>query len=596
MSELLSSQIAAGEVVERPASVVKELMENALDSNATRISVFINEGGKRLIRVVDNGGGIEPEDMPLCFERFATSKLASVEELEAIETMGFRGEALSSIASVSRVTLVSRRAELDTASKIIVEGGKIIEESEEGAPIGTSVEVADLFYNTPARAKFLRTVGTEFARITDTFKKIALAHPECGFKLHHGSSKVIEAHPGTLTERTSEIFGKAVLNELIEIDEKGANPDIKITGLIGTPSLTYPTGKGLFTFINNRPVKDAGLTKAVTLGYGSLLDKGRYPFAIIKIDILKALVDVNVHPAKNEVRFKDPGGVFDALRFAINKTLSGATSAHVGSSNLSGGLSANRTSGGYATEHAGARLNSRTNEPNRAWPRPIRSETAAAKPLDFIKSDEDTLTPEFLNMEVIGQLWGEFLLCQGFGADSNNFYMIDQHGASERERFERLKNEYYTSGITCQLLLLPERIETDPNETEALKAALEKLKELGFEIEPFGPSTKKDGETFMIRSVPSVFSSRSSGTLIVELASELSEFAQSAKIEEGIEKILMTIACHSVIRGPRMLSTTEAGGLLKELSKIDFAAHCPHGRPVVKRFTRAEIESLFGRS
>ncbi len=595
MSELLSSQIAAGEVVERPASVVKELMENAIDSGATRISVFINEGGKRLIRVVDNGLGIEREDMALCFERFATSKLASMEELEAIETMGFRGEALSSIASVARVTLVSRRAGCDTASKIVVEGGKIIEETEEGAPPGTSVEVADLFFNTPARAKFLRTVGTEFARITDAFKKIALAHPEIGFKLHHGSSKVIEAHPGTLTERIAEIFGTAILKELTQIDEQGSHPDIKITGLIGAPSLTYPTGKGLFSFINSRPIKDAGLTRAVTIGYGSLIDKGRYPFAIIFIDINKALVDVNVHPAKSEVRFKDPGGVFDALRFAINKTL-GATSAHVGSSNLSGGVTANRTSGLYATEHAGASLRGGANESSRAWPRPVRSEAAGAKPLDFIKPDQETLSPEFLNMEVIGQLWGEFLLCQSFGPEGNNYYMIDQHGASERARFERLKNEYYTSGIACQLLLLPERIETDPNESEALKAALEKLKELGFEIEPFGPSTKKDGETFMIRSVPSIFTSGSIGRLIVELASELSEFAQSAKIEEGIEKILMTIACHSVIRGPRMLSATEAGGLLKELSKIDFAAHCPHGRPVVKRYTRAEIESLFGRS
>ena len=326
MSELLSSKIAAGEVVERPASVVKELMENALDSGATRISVFINEGGKRLVRVVDNGEGIESEDIALCLERFATSKLTKIEDLESVLTMGFRGEALSSIASVSRVTLISRTRESESAVKIVVEGGKIIEKTTFGAPIGTSVEIADLFFNTPARAKFLRTVGTEFARITEQFKKIALAYPKIGFKLHHGSSKIIEAHPGTLTERVAEIFGVAVLDELVEIEDKSSNPDIKITGLIGVPTLTYPTGKGLMTYINKRAIKDAGLTKATTLGYGTLLERGRYPFALIFIDINTALVDVNVHPAKSEVRFSSPGAVFDTLRYAISKTL-GAASA-----------------------------------------------------------------------------------------------------------------------------------------------------------------------------------------------------------------------------------------------------------------------------
>ena len=307
MNELLSSKIAAGEVVERPASVVKELMENAIDSGASRISVYINEGGKRLIRVVDNGSGIEREDMALCFERHATSKLTRIEDLETISSMGFRGEALSSVASVAKVTLVSRYKGCDTASKIIVEGGVILEETEEGAPPGTSVEVENLFFNTPARAKFLRTVGTEFARITDGFKKIALAHPEIGFKLHHGSSRIIEAHPGTLSERAAEIFGVAVLDELIEIEVTSSNPDITITGLIGAPSLTYPTGKGLMIYINERPIKDAGLTKAVTLGYGSLIDKGRYPLVLIFIKINTTLVDINVHPAKSEVRFSNPG-------------------------------------------------------------------------------------------------------------------------------------------------------------------------------------------------------------------------------------------------------------------------------------------------
>ena len=330
--------------------------------------------------------------MALCFERFATSKLTRIEDLETISSMGFRGEALSSIASVSRVTLLSRRAGFDTASSIVVEGGKIIEETEEGAPIGTSVAVADLFFNTPARAKFLRTVGTEFARITEQFKKIALAHPKIGFKLHHGSSKVIEAHPGTLAERVAEIFGTAVSNELIELEASSFHPDIKITGLIGVPTLTYPTGKGLLTFINSRPIKDAGLTKAVTLGYGSLLDKGRYPFALIFIDINTSLVDVNVHPAKSEVRFSDPGAIFDALRFAINKTL-GALGPQIKERNLENEANINQGREHYATASIGVRTATRANERERAWPKPNRgaagrtgrADEVITEPLDFIK-------------------------------------------------------------------------------------------------------------------------------------------------------------------------------------------------------------------
>ena len=604
MNEHLSSLIAAGEVVERPASVVKELMENSIDSGATRISVFINEGGKRLIRVVDNGSGIERTDMALCFERHATSKLTKIEDLETLFSMGFRGEALSSVASVARVSLTSRTAENDTASRITVEGTKLIEETELGAPIGTSVEVADLFFNTPARAKFLRTVGTEFARITEQFKKIALAYPEIGFKLHHGSSKVIEAQPATLTERVAEIFGKAILDELTEITPKSSNPEIKVSGLIGIPTLTYPTGKGLMTYVNNRAIKDAGLTKAVTIGYGSLLDKGRYPFALIFIDMNTTLVDVNVHPAKSEVRFSDPGGVFDALRYAVSKTLGALSSEVRGSAELSPYEVSPvniQSGGGYTSSRAGASLGARLHEPGRSWPRAgggavNQADSTATEPLDFIKRDGDTLTPEFLQMEVIGQIWSEFLICQSFNSQGNNYYIIDQHGASERARFERLKKEYYAGGITSQLLLLPERVETDACECEALKSALPNLARLGFDISPFGPSTKKNGETFMIKSVPSIFSSVSATRLILELACELAEFTQSDKVEEGTEKILMTIACHSVIRGPRMLSATEAGALLKELSKIDFAAHCPHGRPVVKRYSREDIEKLFGRT
>ncbi|MEE9543431.1 MAG: DNA mismatch repair endonuclease MutL, partial [Thermodesulfobacteriota bacterium] len=513
-------------------------------------------------------------------------------------TMGFRGEALSSIASVAKVTLKSARADEQAGKRIIVEGGKIIENIEDGAATGTSVEVADLFYNTPARAKFLKSTGAEFARINETFKKIALAHPELGFKLIHGSSKIIEASPGTLKNRVLEIYGKAVLNELIEIQVDVPQENINITGLIGKPTLNYPTGKGLLNFINKRPIRDAGLTRAAILGYGSLIDRGRYPFALIFLDIDTESIDVNVHPAKNEVRFKDPAQVFDAVRYAVKKTLSTASEVI--------GMNAETFSGEGRSRYRepfSASLNRSSkaagfSDASPVWQgrEPVDTKRAQNEPLEFINPNEDVLTPEFLKMEVIGQVWNEFLLCQSFGADGEmSFYIIDQHGASERARFERLKKEYNSSTVTSQLLLLPERVETDMSEAETLTTALTELNKLGFKIESFGPSTKKDGETFMIKSTPAINSGGSAGSLILELSNELAEFDQSTRIEERIEKILMTIACHSVIRGSRMMSSEEARGLLKELSRIDFAAHCPHGRPVVKKFSRAEIEKLFGR-
>ena len=602
MSEHLSSLVAAGEVVERPASVVKELMENSIDAGATRISVFVNEGGKRLIRVVDNGSGIERDDITLCFERFATSKLDTEADLEDIATMGFRGEALSSIASVAKVTLKSRREEDPSGARVTVEGGKIIEDIEDGSPTGTSVEVADLFKNTPARAKFLRSTGAEFARINETFKRIALAHPELGFKLVHGSSKIIEASPGTLKNRVMEIYGKAILNELMELSEDSSNELVRVTGLIAGPTLNYPTGKGLLNFINKRPIRDAGLTRAAILGYGSLLDKGRYPFALIFLDISAGFVDVNVHPAKSEVRFRDPASVFDTVRYAVRRTLGGASEV-VGMNAARSFTKGQHIEGArqyrepFTSSGARSSMAAGFSEAGSTWPAREPESGPRSEPLEFIRPDDDVLTPEFLKMEFIGQVWGEFLLCQSFGADGQmSFYIIDQHGASERARFERIKKEYHSSKIASQLLLLPERVETDPAEALALTEALGELNKLGFVIEPFGPSTKKGGETFMVKSCPAINSQASVNRLILELASELAEFAQSTRIEEGLDKILMTIACHSVIRGARMMGASEARGLLEELSRIDFAAHCPHGRPVVKRFSREEIEKLFNRT
>lgn len=609
MPEILSSKIAAGEVVERPASVVKELMENAIDSGATTINVAVAEGGRRLMRVADNGSGIDSEDLPLVVVRHATSKISSDEDLAAIQTMGFRGEAISSIASVARVTIKSRTAESEEGAKLYIEGGSKPVISPVGMPVGTTVEVEDLFFNTPARAKFLRTAGTEFGRITDIFKKIAMAHPDKRFKLLHGSSTVIDTAPGSLGDRITEIYGGAIFKELTEIMPIEMPDGLRVTGYSSLPTLSYPTGKGLLLYVNNRPVRDPGLTRAVINGYGSLLDRGRYPFAVISIDISPEDVDVNVHPAKNEVRFANHGYIFETVRTAINRTLGTGQSRQgqkIGEPNYDGYGSPppqrdnGSPDGGYYNNggynqgsYSGG--SSYSQHPYSSSMPGRDAMTSEHEEISFVRPDEKTLNPEFLELDVVGQLWGEFLICQSWRS-GGEYFLIDQHGAAERVRFEELKKDFYKESVESQLLLIPERIETSPEEEEALRGALPMLAKLGFEIEPFGPSTRKGGETFMIKATPEILSGRGAGTLIMELTEELSHSGTSTKAEAGIEAVLMRIACHSVMRGQKGLTREEAKALLTEMSRIDFVAHCPHGRPVVKRYSRREVEAIFKRS
>jgi DNA mismatch repair protein MutL len=603
MDELLSSKIAAGEVVERPASVVKELMENALDAGAADIQVHVSEGGRRMIRVVDNGEGMGRRDAGLSVVRHATSKLRSDKDLFAIKTMGFRGEALSSIAAVSKLSITTRRAEDVAGTSVVVVGGGAPKIKDAGAPVGTTIEIRDLFFNTPARAKFLRSDGTEFGKISDLFKKIALAHPECGFKLVHGSSSIIDAHAGSLGERISEIFGRPILKELIEIRGDGHLPAPGVEGFIAAPTLSYATAKGIFLYVNRRPVRDSSLARALMDGYGGLIDRGRYPFAVLYITIDPAEVDVNVHPAKTEVRFANPGGLYNLVKTVVNKALATKSSSAV--------FSPERTTYAAPADARPITLGEPLPAARPAWqarPDPAdcfgnRGEWANQNPRPSEASRPligalEAVNPEFLEMDVVGQLWGEFLVCerrQGFGKEEE-FYVIDQHAAAERTKYERLKAEFRSSSVKSQFLLIPERIETGPEERDALKNLLPVLARLGFDVISFGASTKTGGETFMIKSAPEMIAGRAVAPLIADLLAEtVSAGATPRVIDEKLDAIFMRIACHGVMRGKKRLSSEEARALLKDLSSVDFAAFCPHGRPVVKRYTRFEIERSFGR-
>lgn len=570
LEPLLASKIAAGEVIERPASVLKELLENSVDASSTSITVYVTEGGKRLISVADNGEGISREDAPLVFFRHATSKIEKEADLDDIRTMGFRGEALSSISAVSRVRLRTRRHGEVSGTSVVIEGGSPPEITDDGCPEGTSIEVKEIFYNTPARLKFMRSGESEYGYILDVFKRTALIHPEIRFKFVHGSSRPIEAPAGSLRERIADLFGKDAAKNLIAVDTSF------VKGCIGSHELNYATSKSVYLYVNGRPVRDKAINRAILDGYGTIIGSMRYPFTVLDITVAPEDVDVNIHPAKNEVRFKSPRFIYDCVKSAVKGALSAraASMPSLGprpTVSYSPSASSWRPPAGEALSSYGA---------------------SRIAPLEFGEEGSTAINPEFLSLTTVGQLWGEFLIAEN---SSGEFYLIDAHGAAERAAFEKLRKRYLESQVRRQMLLLPERFETTPEEKDAVEGSLEELSRLGFEVVDFGPSVKLGGATFLIKAVPEMLATRSSADLIKDIAEDLAASAGSARAEARIEEVLMRIACHSVIRGPRTLTREEGNALLKELSGIDFAAHCPHGRPVVKKFLRSEIETMFKR-
>jgi len=568
LDPLLASKIAAGEVIERPASVLKELLENSVDAGSASVTVYVTEGGKRLISVADDGEGISREDAPLVFYRHATSKIETEADLDEIRTMGFRGEALSSISAVSRVRLRTRRRGEVSGTSVEIEGGSSPLISDDGCPEGTSIEVRELFYNTPARLKFMRSGESEYGYVLDVFKRAALSHPEVRFKLTHGSSRPIEAPAGSLKGRISDLFGREAAANLVEVD----TPFVK--GYIGSHELNYSTARSVYLYVNGRPVRDKALNRAILDGYGTIIGSMRYPFVVLDIAVAPEDVDVNIHPAKNEVRFKSPRFIYDCVKSAVRGALSSRSTAPAAPANP------------VSYSSAAIGFKSPAGEAHSSYGAPRMA------PLEFTEERGKAINPEFLSLTTVGQLWGEFLIAEN---PVGEFYIIDAHGAAERAAFEKLKKRYGESEVRRQMLLLPERFETTPEEKDAVEGSLEELSRLGFEVVDFGPSVKLGGATFLIKAVPDLLSSRSSASLIKDIAAELAASAGSSRAEARIEEVLMRIACHSVIRGPRTLTREEGNALLRELSGIDFAAHCPHGRPVVKKFLRSEIEAMFKR-
>ncbi|NOY13420.1 MAG: DNA mismatch repair endonuclease MutL [Deltaproteobacteria bacterium] len=600
LPEALCNKIAAGEVVERPASVVKELLENSLDAGATEILIELQAGGKKLIRVADNGRGMNRQDVFLSLERHATSKISCDTDLFALQTLGFRGEALASIASVSRFLLQSCATDQGLGQQIYAEGGAVRRAEEIGLPRGTVVEVRNLFFNLPARRKFLRKEPTELSHAADVVTKQALANPTVCFRLKHNDRLLLDLRrENGLRERFAALLGRSLLKDMLEIDQP-SGAELRLTGLISQPRLTRSATSHIYTFINGRYIRDRVVQHAVMAGYRHLLMKGRYPVVALFLQIDPAQVDINVHPTKHEVRFREQGLVHDFIVHSLQQVLRPADwldhppttvapepGATIPSDSLPRpDIVAPAVNEGPAAYHAEPRPAAATVAPNSpAAPATDFSTTAAGLPAEQLPLPESETGGFFTRLQILGQYHQSYLLCQ----DTDDLILVDQHAAHERIGFEKLRHAYAVGSVPSQALLFPQILELDYRSAMALEEHRAELERLGFEVEPFG------GKSFALKSIPQVLADRDVGQLVIDVALELEKVGRAGQLEESIDEVLILMACHGVIRANQALTTEEGKALLRELDQIDFKANCPHGRPVMQRLTLTEVERLFRR-
>ena len=601
LPEILSNKIAAGEVVERPASVVKELVENALDAAATRIMVDIEKGGRSLIRVSDNGSGMGRDDALLALERYATSKIYKDQDLFHIQTLGFRGEALPSIAAVSRFSLVSRDPSADAGTEIRVEGGKIKDVSEVGAPKGTMVTIRQLFFNTPARRKFLKTIGTEMGHIGDKIASIALGHPGVQFRLTH-NGKIVKDWPSTATplDRVVDVLGGDLKNALHPIEFQ--NSAVSISGWISAPRTTRRTSRGLFIYVNGRYVRDRIVQHALFEGYSQRLVKGQFPIAALFINVPFEEVDVNVHPTKNEVRFARQRDVHEAVRQAVTRTLvevdrpgwgTGATHFSEDSQYPAADRGAATGVREFGIKEADDRFQPVSLDSDEFATGRIPDEPATrnAQPATH-NAQPATLTQttiwrqkRFGDMRIIGQLHNTYIVCE---ADAG-LILIDQHAAHERILFERFSDRATHAPKAAQRLLVPETVELGYREAAVLEKLIPDLAALGLDIEPFG------GNTFLVKSLPPLLAEHEVKPLLVDIVEKIVAVGSSSGLAQKLAECRMVMACHGAIRANQALSEAQINGLLAQLDECDNPSHCPHGRPTWIRWDLRALEKSFKR-
>jgi DNA mismatch repair protein MutL len=610
LPEILANKIAAGEVVERPASVVKELVENALDAQSTRILIDIEGGGRSLIRVADNGHGMGHDDALLCLERFATSKIRSDRELFSIQTLGFRGEALPSIAAVSKMTLVSRPTAAESGVEIRIEGGKIVQVADAGAPVGTMVSVAQLFFNTPARRKFLKTVNTEMGHIADVTAGLALGHPGVHFRLTHNGKSVKQwPKSGDAAQRAAGVFGQLSAGELIRLDAH--HDDLAVSGYLAPARQARKSSRGIYLYVNGRRVRDRMVQHALFEGYGGRLMKGQFPLAVLFIELPFDRVDVNVHPTKHEIRFADQRSVHQAVRNEVAAALTRAdrrlwaVETDAGIPNGGEVVADPGTAYGAGDRRRPTPLkkprsfaDQQTPVPDAPADRstgpdvPVSSAPLASMPTETPPAAEPVEPPEqsalwsdarFARLTVIGQFHGTYIICQS----EQGLILIDQHAAHERIVYEALNQG--AGRIDSQRLLAPETVELGHAEAQLLEQLAPRLNDMGLELEPFG------GNTFVVKAVPAVLDDRDIASLVIEIADRASTVGTAAGLDKILDECRMVMACHNAVRARQRLSREQIAHMLARLDRCDAPSHCPHGRPTWIEWTVKELEKAFKR-
>ncbi len=560
LAENVASQIAAGEVVERPASVVRELLDNSIDAGARRIRVSVEGGGKRQIRVSDDGSGMSKDDLLLCIERHATSKIKSVSDLFAVKTLGFRGEALPSIASVSKMDITSRPVEDLSGHRLKTAGGRLVSIEEAGCPIGTHVVVRDLFYNLPVRKKFLRTPGTEMDHITDTFCRWALPYCEIDFRLESRNQTLLHF---SATEnqryRLSALLGRRVADALLETGDK--SDGLEISAYLAPWEFSRKRGDRIFFYINGRNIRDRYLTRAILEGYGQRLMKGQYPQIAVFMNIDPSQIDINVHPTKQEVRFHNGRFIFQVIVRMIERCLSSSFQDFLdkefqGSESTPPSLSVGETPQSPFLPSA-----------------PSRKETLVTEP----RISKDTPM-------VIGNLGNTYLLCQA----KDGLLMVDQHAAHERIVYERLKRGLGKEKLQIQTLLIPKELEFSLKEAEILNNSQGLLSRFGIELEHFG------GNTFLLRAIPILLEHVVWEDFLCELIPEIQKGDLGSN--RTIDEILSVMACHGAVRAGHTLTPEEMSHLLSQLLEMDLPSNCPHGRPIFRYLHYQEIEKMFKRT
>ena len=588
LDEGTANKIAAGEVVERPASVVKELIENALDAQADEIKIELVDGGKRLIRVTDNGVGMSREDAALSIQRHATSKISSADDLFAIRTLGFRGEALPSMAAVSRLEIVTRRDGDECGTLVVCAGGEPLEVSDIGAPVGTSVSVGELFYNVPARRKFLKTAQTELGHVVELVNRFAISHCEADITLVHNERAIFKSSGSNrLEDAVLTVFGRDAAEAVIPI--AGTQGPYKVYGFVSRPSYSKPGRSGQMFFVNRRFVRNRNLVHALDDAYRGILPQGRFPLFVGFVDVDPQLVDVNVHPTKIEVKFTREWEAHNVLATSVRDALSSAAVTPTGLDSLSAAKPIQRPSFALP-ERASAStpdlaafrgaLAARLEQKSESLPQMEQAAAPDTAPVESLGNQSDLLS----GASVLVQARNMYIVAQS----PQGVLLIDQHVAHERVLYDQLAN--MGGDVQVQRLMMPLTLALGRREALVLENKLEDLRSLGFDIEPFGK------DTFVVRSVPALIAEKNYEQILRDTIEELTELTLAKRLMVQREAILATTACKMAVKAGDHLSPEEMVRLVAELRHTSNPYLCPHGRPIVVCITNRELDKMFGRA